>query len=162
MPFGLANTPAAFWSYINILLRPNLNVFVIAYLDNIVVYSNMVEEHRRHVRTVLETLFKAGLDLKLCSRKFNAKEIRYMGFIVASEEVRKKKNDIATIEELSMLDSHHNIQVFLGFANFNRHFVKSFSRTVRPMTSLLKGSKEGKIFRPFKPTVKMQEVFQCL
>jgi hypothetical protein len=45
MPFGLANTPAAFQSYINAMLRPYLNIFIIVYLDNIVVYSNTADEH---------------------------------------------------------------------------------------------------------------------
>jgi hypothetical protein len=75
MPFGLANAPAVFQSYINATLRPYLDVFVIAYLDDKVVYSSTVEEHRKHVPTVLEALLKAGLYLKLRKCKFNAKEI---------------------------------------------------------------------------------------
>ncbi len=63
MPFGLANALAAFQSYINATLRLYLDIFVIAYLDNIVVYSNTAEEHREHVRTVLKALLQAGLYL---------------------------------------------------------------------------------------------------
>jgi hypothetical protein len=88
MPFGLANALAAFQSHINTTLRPYLNVFVIAYLDDIVVYSNMAEEHREHVRTVLTVLLKAGLYLKLRKCEFNAKEIGFMGFVITPEEVR--------------------------------------------------------------------------
>jgi hypothetical protein len=73
MPFGLVNAPAVFQSYINETVQPYLNVFVIAYLDDIVVYSNTVKEHRKHVRTVLEALLKAGLYFKLRKCKFNAK-----------------------------------------------------------------------------------------
>jgi hypothetical protein len=99
MPFSLANAPAAFQSYINATLRPYLDVFVIAYLYDIVVYSNTVEEHRKHVRTVLKALLKAGLYLKLRKCKFNAKEIRFLRFIITPEEVRMEKDRIATIEE---------------------------------------------------------------
>jgi hypothetical protein len=162
MPFGLANTPAAFQSYINATLRPYLDVFVIAYLDDIVVYSNTVKEHRKHVRTVLEALLKADLYLKLRKCEFNAKEIRFVGFIITPEEVRMEKDRIATIEEWPMPNSHRNIQVFLGFANFYRRFIKSFPRIVRPMTAMLKGGKEGKIFEPFEPTTEMQEAFRRL
>ncbi len=52
-----------------------------------------------------------------------------------------------------------NIQVFLGFANFYRRFIKGFSRIVRPMTAMLKGGKKGKIFGPFKPTPEIEEAF---
>jgi hypothetical protein len=61
MPLSLANAPAAFRSYINATLRPYLDSFVIAYLEDILVYSNTVEEYRKPVRTVLEALLKAGL-----------------------------------------------------------------------------------------------------
>jgi hypothetical protein len=159
MPFGLANSPAAFQSYINATLWPYLDVFVMAYLDDIVVYSNTVEEHRKHVRTVLEALLKAGLYLKLRKCEFNVKEIRFVGYIITPEEVRMEKDRIATIDEWPMPDSHRDIQVFLGFANFYRRFIKSFLRIVRPMTAMLKGSKERKICGPFEPTTEMQEAF---
>jgi hypothetical protein len=88
MPFGLANTPATFQSYINATLWPYLDVFVIAYLDDIVVYSNMVEEHREHVRTVLKALLQVGLYLKLRKCEFIAKEIGFVGFVITPEQVR--------------------------------------------------------------------------
>ncbi len=126
------------------------------------VYSNTVEDHRKYVRTVLKALLKAGLYLKLRRCEFIAKEIRFVGFIITLEEVRLEKDRRATIEELPIPDSHRDIQVFLGFANFYRRFIKSFSRIVRPMTTMLKGGKEGKIFEPFEPTTEMQEAFWCL
>ncbi len=121
-----------------------------------------MEEHRKHVCTVLEVLLKAGLFLKLRRCKFNAKEVGFMGFIITTEEVRMERDCKATIEEWPMPDSHRDIQVFLGLANFYRRFMKSFSRTVRPMTAMLKGGKESKIFGPFKPTTEMQEAFRHL
>jgi hypothetical protein len=160
MPFGLANAPAAFLSYVNATLQLYLDVIFIAYLDNIVVYSNTVEEHRKLVRTVLEAMLKAGLYLKLCKCKVYAKENGFMGFIIALEEVRMEKDRTATIGEWPMPDSHRNIQVFLGFANFDRRFIKSFPRLVQPMTAMLKGGKEGKILGPFEPTTEMQEAFR--
>jgi hypothetical protein len=75
MPYGLANSTVAFQSYVNATLRPYLDIFIIAYLDDIVVYSNTVEEQRKHVPIVLESLFKAGLYLKLHKCEFDAKEI---------------------------------------------------------------------------------------
>ncbi len=111
---------------------------------------------------MLEALLKAGLYLKLHKCEFNAKEIRFVGFIITPEEVRMEMDRIATIEEWLMPDSHRDIQVFLGFANFYRCFIKSFSRIVRPMTAILKSGKEGKIFGPFEPTTEMQEAFQRL
>jgi hypothetical protein len=162
MLFDLANTPSAFQSFINATLCPYLEVFVIAYLDDIVVYSNTAEEHREHVRTMLKALLQAGLYLKLRKCEFNAKEIGFIGFVITPEQVRMKEDQIAIIKEWPMPKCQCNVQVFLGFANFCRRFIKGFSRIVRPMTSMLKRGKEGKIFGPCEPRPEMKKAFQCL
>ncbi len=162
MPFGLANAPAAFQSHVNAMLRPYLDVFVIAYLDDIVVYSNTAEEHREHVRTVLKALLQAGLYLKLRKCEFNAKEIGFVGFVITLDEVRMEPDRIATIAEWPIPESHRDIQVFLGFANFYRRFIKGFSKIVKPLTAMLKGGKEGKIFGPFVLTPEMKDAFRRL
>jgi hypothetical protein len=136
MHFGLANTPEAFRSYINVMPWSYLVVFVIAYLDNTVVHSSTMEEHRRHVCTVLEVLLKADQYLKLSKCVYNAKEIGSVRFIITLKKVRMEKDRIATIKWWPMPDSHRDIQVFLGFINFYRHFLKSFLRIVQPMTAV--------------------------
>ena len=64
MPFGLTNAPATFQSYVNETLQPYLDQFCTAYLDDVLVYSEIPEEHTTHVRLVLELLQKAGLLVK--------------------------------------------------------------------------------------------------
>ena len=49
VPFGLMNAPAAFQAYINLILCKYIDQFVVAYLDNIVMYSDTVKEHMQHV-----------------------------------------------------------------------------------------------------------------
>jgi hypothetical protein len=79
------------------MLWPYRDILDIAYLDDRVVCYDTLEEHKNHGRTVLEVLLKAGLSLKLHRCKFNAKEIRFIGFIISPEEVHMEKNCIATI-----------------------------------------------------------------
>ena len=64
MPFGLTNALADFQHFINDALHPFLDHFCTAYLDDILIYSATLVEHRKHVRRVLEALSKAGLYLK--------------------------------------------------------------------------------------------------
>jgi hypothetical protein len=64
MPFGLTNAPADFQRFINDVLSPFLDIFATAYLDDILIYSDNLEEHREHVRQVLDKLSAAGLHLK--------------------------------------------------------------------------------------------------
>jgi hypothetical protein len=56
MLFRLTNAPATCQALINNMLREHLNIFIIAYLDNILIYSRSKEEHRKHVQTVLKLL----------------------------------------------------------------------------------------------------------
>ena len=63
MQFGLTNAPATFQHFINDTLRPFLDRFCTAYLDDIFIYSETIQEHRNHVRQVLQALQEAGLGL---------------------------------------------------------------------------------------------------
>ena len=65
MPFGLVNTPVTFQGYINRVLHDCLDVTCLAYLDNILIFSEDEVEHTEHVREVLRCLSKAGLYLNL-------------------------------------------------------------------------------------------------
>jgi hypothetical protein len=64
MPFGLTNVPASFQHFINDVLWLYLDVLVTAYLDDILIYSDNLNDHRNHILKVLEALSKAGLHLK--------------------------------------------------------------------------------------------------
>ena len=65
MPFGLKNAPATFQSFINYVLRPYLEKFVILYLDDILIFSDDLETHHNHVRQVLKRLLENNLYAKL-------------------------------------------------------------------------------------------------
>jgi hypothetical protein len=100
------------------VLRNCLDIYYIAYLDDIVVYSNTLEDHHRHVRAVLERLRDIELYLKLSKCEFNAKQIGFVGFIVTPEGVEIEPDSIKTVTKWPLPKSYRNIQVFLGFANF--------------------------------------------
>jgi hypothetical protein len=114
-----------------------------------------VKEQGKYIRTVLEVLLKAGLYLKIRMYEFEGKEVRLVEFIITLEEVSMEGDSRAAIEEWPMTDSHCNIQVFLVFMTFYKHFIKGLSRIVRPLTSMLKGSKVGNVFGPLEPITEM-------
>ncbi len=76
----------------------------------------MAEEHREHIRTVLKALLQAGLYLKLRKCEFNAKEIRFVDFVITLEQVRMEEDQIAIIKEWPIPKCHHDIEVLLRFA----------------------------------------------
>ena len=88
------------------------------YLDNILIYSKDLEQHHEHVRQVLARLRKHKLYAKLSKCEFDVQEVEFLGFIVGSDGVRADPERIRSITEWPEPESFHEIQVFLGFANF--------------------------------------------
>jgi hypothetical protein len=70
-----------------------------------------------------------------------------------------EKDKITNFRAWPIRESHRNIQVFLGFANFYRGFIKGFLMIVQPITATLSNSNEGKIFGPFMQITEMKEAF---
>ena len=120
MPFGLTNAPADFQHFINDALHPFLNHFCMAYLDDILIYSAMLEEHREHVRRVLEALSRAGLHLKPEKCHFHKTEVKYLGLIISANGVRMDPEKVTAVLEWGSPRNLHNVRAFLGFTNFYR------------------------------------------
>jgi hypothetical protein len=99
MSFELANAFVTFQSYINFALRKFLNVFVIIYLNDILIYSQNKEKHTNHVRFVLKRLRKYKLFAKLSKCDFDLKEIDYLKFIVRINDIRMNLAKIAIMKK---------------------------------------------------------------
>ena len=79
MLFGLANALSSFQNFMNNILENDiLNIFVTAYIDNILVFSKTLKEHKQHVKTVLSHLQAAGLQLDIDKCKFEVHETKYL------------------------------------------------------------------------------------
>ena len=79
MPFGLTNAPATFCTLMNKLFQPFLDRFVVVYLDDIVVYSQTLEEHVQHLRQVFQVLRDNELYVKLEKCSFAKQEVEFLG-----------------------------------------------------------------------------------
>src|SRR6266487_1015625 len=95
--FSLKNELSIFQHYINDKLHDFLNIFVTAYIDDILIYSFMLSEHQRHVQMILKQLQEAGLqcDIKKC--KFHATEITYLDLIVSHNDIKMNSVKIKAI-----------------------------------------------------------------
>jgi hypothetical protein len=136
MPFGLTNAPTSFQHFINDVLCPYLDVFVTAYLDDILIYSDNLEDHWRHILKVLEALTKAGLHLKPEKCEFHQQEVKYLGFIISTTGTKMDPAKITTIQEWPQPQNMKDVQSFLGFANLYRRFIKGYNSIVAPLTRL--------------------------
>ncbi|SNX85847.1 related to Gag-pol polyprotein [Melanopsichium pennsylvanicum] len=146
MPFGLANAPAHFQSLINTIYRDIIGVYVVVYLDDFLIFSNNEKEHIEHVRTVLSRLKVWRLFAKLSKCVFHTDTVEFLGYIIKPSGIEMDPDKIRTIKEWPMPESIHNIQRFLGFANFYCRFISHFARIARPLTSLVKPTERFKKF----------------
>ena len=139
MPFGLSNAPATFQGYVNKILAEKLDIFVVVYLDDILIYTkDSGQPHVEAVRWVLDQLRKHSLFANLKKCRFHQDEIRFLGYVVSSKGISMEAKRIEVVKDWPEPKSVRDIQVFLGFANFYQQFIQGFSRIAAPLTSMLK------------------------
>ncbi|EFQ98660.1 hypothetical protein MGYG_08943, partial [Nannizzia gypsea CBS 118893] len=162
MPFGLANAPATFQGYINRVLTGLVDIACIVYLDDILIFSASREKYIRHIKLVLDRLRKYRLYAKLSKCAFFQVSVDFLGYRVSRGGVSMDPTRVTTVQEWPEPCSFHDIQVFLGFANFYRRFIRRYSHIVTPITELLKGSQGGKKKGKFTWTPEASKAFREL
>jgi len=136
MPFGLTNTPAAFQCFVNTIFADMLDVCVIVYLDDILIYSKDMESHQQHVQEVLHHLLLNGLFAKLEKCEFHSDSVEYLGYHLSPDGLTMSPDKIQTISDWPEPRKVKDIQSFLGFANFYCQFIFNYSDIVVPLTRL--------------------------
>ena len=119
MPFGLYNAPATFQGYVNKILAEKLDIFIIVYLDNILIYiKDLSQPHIEVVHWVLNQLQKYLLFVNLKKCYFYQSQICFLRHIMSSKGINMEAKRIKIIKKWPKPKSVQDIQVFLSFANF--------------------------------------------
>ena len=87
MPFGLTNVPAKFQRFINYILREDLNEFCVAYLDDILSYSNNLLDQQQHVSRILKKLKANNIYVKTEKCEFHVTRTLFLGFFISLEGI---------------------------------------------------------------------------
>ncbi|QRW20379.1 Retrotransposable element Tf2 protein [Rhizoctonia solani] len=138
MPFGLTNAPAVFQDMMNEIFQDLLDVYVIIYLDNILVFSLNERDHEAHVQEVLKRLQDNDLFCNIEKCHFHIKKIDYLGFIILESGIEVNQSKVTDAMNWLTPKNVKNIQEFLGFVNFYRQFIPNFGNMAQPLYNLLK------------------------
>jgi hypothetical protein len=144
MSFGLTNAPAYFMNLMNKVFMEYLDQFGVVFLDDILIYFPNEETHEDHLRLVLQKLHDNQLYAKFSKCDFWLKEVAFLGHIVTDGGIKLDPGKISEILNWKQPKDASKIRSFLGLAGYYRRFIESFSKLVKPLTSLLEKGKEFK------------------
>src|SRR5437899_9594588 len=139
------------------VLREFLDQGVVVYLDDILIYSETEEQHVDLMRKVLQQLKDYQLGVNVEKSVFHTQEVEFLGYIVNTEGVEMSEKKVKAIREWKAPTSVREVQIFIGFANFYRRFIKNFSGICVPITETLKGDP-----KQFNWGIKHDEAFEEL
>src|SRR5882672_3944040 len=112
------------------------DIFIVIYLDDILIFSNSLEDHQVHVRHVLEHLRKYDLHSKPKKCLFHTQRIKFLGFMVTPTGISMETAKTNAVSIWPTPTNLKAVQAFLGFANFYRQFIVGFSDIIIPLICL--------------------------
>ena len=159
LPMGLTNAPATFQRLMNHLFTES-TAFVAAYLDDIIIFSKNKEEHKEHIRYVLETLRKNKMSLNPKKCEFGRNRIHFLGHVIGENFVQMEPDKVDAVRNWTEPTTKKELQAFLGFTNFYRRFIRGYAEITSPLSDLTSrsagadGSAGGKLPSPLPEEAK--------
>jgi hypothetical protein len=156
MSFGLTNAPAHFMYLMNSIFMLELDKFVVVFVDDILVYSKIEDEHEQHLWIILQRLRDHQLYAKFSKCAFWLNELPFLGHVISAEGIAVNPSKVQEVLNWKYSRSVTQIRSLLGLAGYYHQFILNFSKIVKPMTKLLE--KDAK----FKWSPQCEETFLTL
>jgi hypothetical protein len=142
MSFGLTNAPVYFMYLMNKVFMEYLDKFVVVFIFNILVYSRNEEQHEEHLRLVLQKLRENQLYAKFSKCEFWLREVSFLGHVITGGGIAVDPGKVRDVLNWEPPTTVSEIRSFLGLTGCYRRFIESFSKIVKPLTSLLEKEKK--------------------
>lgn len=152
MPFGLKNAPATFQRVMDCILREFIGKCCFVYMDDIIVFSSSLQEHKKDLMTILRKIGEAQLKIQPDKCEFFQKQVQFLGHTVSEDGVRPNTDKIEIIKKWPTPKTEKEVRQFLGLLGYYRRFIKDFAKLVKPLTNLLRNDSNFEI---------TQEVVNC-
>ncbi|GJY17775.1 putative reverse transcriptase domain-containing protein [Tanacetum coccineum] len=136
MPFGLTNAPTEFMDLVNLVCKLYVDKFVIVFINDILIYSKSKQEHKEHLKLILELLKKEELHAKFSKCEFWIPKVQFLGLVIDSQGIHMDPAKIDSIKDWKSPKTPMGILQFLGFTGYYRIFIEGFSKIARSMTKL--------------------------
>jgi hypothetical protein len=159
MSFGLCNAPSTFQAVMNRIFDRYLNKFMCVYLDDILIYSKVKEDHPRHLAQVLQVLKENEFYVKLSKCDFEKKELKFLGHIVGADGVKVDPAKTVVVKEWQTPQNVANVRSFLGLANYFRKFLPAYALITAPLVKL---TRKGLVWGPDTWSAECEQAFQAV
>ena len=157
MPFGLSNAPNTFMILMNEVLRDFIGKFVIFFLDDILIFSQIEKENLEHLRCVLEKLKKENLLVNVKKCTFLRLEFVHLDFVISRDGLNMDPKKVQAITDWPSPRSIFEVKRFHGLASFYRNFINNFSGICSSIIETIKKDKQL-----FQWTTKAEKRFHLL
>lgn len=138
MAFGLAGAPATFQLLMDRVLSGLNGIMCFVYLDDVIVHSTDVPQHRDRLQLVLQKLREANLKVNVAKCQFATTRVKYLGHIVSREGVHPDPGKVSAIRSYKRPGNVKEVRAFLGLVGYYRRYVNNFADRARPLTQLTK------------------------
>nr|GEU79024.1 putative reverse transcriptase domain-containing protein [Tanacetum cinerariifolium] len=142
MAFGLTNAPAVFMDLMNRVCKPYLDKFMIVFIDDILIYSRNKEEHKDHLRTIIELLKKEKLYAKFSKCDFWISIVQFLGHVIDSQGIHVDPAKILAVKDWASPTTPTEIRQFLRLAGYYQRFIEGVSKIAKSLTELTQKNKK--------------------
>ncbi|GAU42813.1 hypothetical protein TSUD_288410 [Trifolium subterraneum] len=143
MPFAVTNALGVFMEYMNRIFHSFLDKFVLVFIDDILVYSKSEEEHKEHLRIMLQVLKENKLYAKLSKCEFWLKEVSFLGRVISSGGIAVDPAKVDAVMKWGTPESVSEIRSFLGLAGYYRSFQELKKKLTTVPVLILPDAKES-------------------
>jgi len=161
MPFGLRNARDMFHRCLDIILSGVRWKSCLVYLDDVIVQSNKLEDHIKHVDEVLTLLEEAGISLKLRKFEFFQRQVKYLGQVFLPNKLTIAKDATKGIHDATFPQDITQLRSYLGACNVYRRFIQKFATIAHPLNEMLRKDAQPDFDNSAEDQVRAFETLKC-